>query len=106
MSALEDLNVKLVATFGLKGDDLKNARDALVAGPLPQYLRWLQNQLESHGGEYFADNRLTIADLKVFVVMRGLRARESFARMTGWSRKRDCCHRTGAICLVHRLSRY
>jgi hypothetical protein len=35
-----------------------------------------------------------------------LRARESFARMTGWSRKRDCCHRTGAICLVHRLSRY
>ncbi len=72
MSALEDLNIKLVATFGLKGDDLKNARDALVAGPLPQYLRWLQNQLESHGGEYFADNRLTIADLKVFVVMRGL----------------------------------
>jgi glutathione S-transferase len=72
MSALEDLNIKLGTTFGLKGDDLKNARDALVAGPLPQYLRWLQNQLESHGGEYFSDNRLTIADLKVFVVMRGL----------------------------------
>ena len=72
MGALEDLNIKLVATFGMKGDTLKNAREALVAGALPQYLRWLQNQLESHGGEYFADNRLTIADLKVFVVVRGL----------------------------------
>jgi glutathione S-transferase len=72
MSALEDLNIKLGTTFGLKGDDLKKARDALVAGPLPQYLRWLQKQLESHGDEYFSDNRLTIADLKAFVVMRGL----------------------------------
>ena len=72
MSALEDVNVKLGTTFGLTGDDLKNARNALVAGPLTQYLHWLQNQLESHGGEYFADNRLTIADLKAFVVMRWL----------------------------------
>jgi len=72
MGALEDLNIKLVATFGMKGDDLKNAREALVTGALPLYLRWLQNQLESHGGTYFADKRLTIADLKVFVVMRGL----------------------------------
>lgn len=72
MGALEDLNIKLVATLGMKGDALKNARETLVAGALPQYLRWLQQQLESHGGEYFADNRLTIADLKVFVVVRGL----------------------------------
>ena len=72
MGGLEDLNIKLVATFGMKGDDLKKAREALVAGALPLYLRWLQNQLESHGGKYFADNRLTIADLKVFVVTRGL----------------------------------
>jgi glutathione S-transferase len=56
----------------MKGDALKNARETLVAGALPQYLRWLQHQLESHGGDYFADNRLTIADLKVFVVLRGL----------------------------------
>ncbi len=38
MSALEDVNVKLGTTFGLTGDDLKNARNALVAGPLTQYL--------------------------------------------------------------------
>ncbi len=66
------MNIKLVATLGMNGEALKNARENLVAGALPQYLRWLQHQLESHGGEYFADDRLTIADLKVFVVVRGL----------------------------------
>ena len=35
-------------------------------------LRWLQSQLLAHGGEFFADGRLTIADLKVFVDVRGL----------------------------------
>lgn len=72
MGALEDINIKIGATFGLQGDDLKNARDALVADALPRYLRWLQNQLDSHGGEFFADNRLTIADLKALVVLRWL----------------------------------
>ena len=72
MSALEDVNNKIGATFGLTGDDLKNARSALVAEPLPRYLQWLQKQLESHGGAYFSDNRLTIADLKALVCLRGL----------------------------------
>ena len=74
MSALEDVNIKIGATFGMTGDELKNARTALVAGALPQYLQWLQKQLESHGGEYFADNRLTIADLKALVCLRGLKS--------------------------------
>jgi hypothetical protein len=30
---------------------------------LTTYLAWLQSQLQAHGGLYFADNRLTIADL-------------------------------------------
>lgn len=72
MSALEDLNVKVGATFGMSGDELKNARSALVSDALPRYLRWLETQLESHGGEFFADNRLTVADLKSFVVTRWL----------------------------------
>ncbi len=72
MGALEDINVKLGATFGMTGDALKNAREALVTGTLPRYLRWLQNQLEGHGGEYFADNRLTVADLKALVILRWL----------------------------------
>ena len=72
MGALEDVNVKLGATFGMTGDNLKAARTALVTGPLPTYLQWLQHQLESHGGEFFADRRLTIADLKALVCLRGL----------------------------------
>ena len=72
MGALEDINVKLGATFGKTGDDLKNARDALATDALPRYLRWLQNQLETHGGAFLADNRLTIADLKAFVILRWL----------------------------------
>ena len=70
MGALEDINTKIVATFGMTGDALKHARETLAADVLPRYLRWLQNQLEAHGGEFFADHRLTIADLKVFVMLR------------------------------------
>ncbi len=72
MGALEDINVKVGATFGLTGDDLKSARDALATDALPRYLRWLQHQLESHGGKFLADNRLTIADLKAFVILSWL----------------------------------
>jgi glutathione S-transferase len=72
MGAVEDANSKLVASFGLTGDALKEARTALVNGPITMYLQWLQLQLQAHGGHYFADNRLTIADLKVFTYVRGL----------------------------------
>ncbi|MES2879261.1 MAG: glutathione S-transferase family protein [Pseudomonadota bacterium] len=72
LDAVEDANIKLGTTFGLTGDALKEARTALVNGALPLYLGWLQTQLQAHGGEYFADQRLTIADLKVFVFVRGL----------------------------------
>ena len=70
MGALEDVTVKLGTTFGLSGDELKSAREALAADFLPRYLRWLDRQLEAHGGQFFADQRLTIADLKAFVVLR------------------------------------
>lgn len=72
MGALEDVNNKIGGTYGMSGGELKNARAALVSGPLTQYLQWLQKQLENHGGEYLSDNRLTIADLKAFVCLRGL----------------------------------
>ena len=72
LDVLEDANVKLGTTFGLTGDALKETRTALVEGPLPMVLSWLQAQLQAHGGAFFADSRLTIADLKVFVFVRGL----------------------------------
>lgn len=72
LSGLEDINIKIGTTFGLTGDALKTAREALVSGPLPVYIQWLDSLLQAHGGEYFADQRLTVADLKAFVVLRWL----------------------------------
>jgi prostaglandin-H2 D-isomerase / glutathione transferase len=69
---VEEAGVKIGPTFNMKGDEQKAARLALVNGSMPVYLAWLQRQLLAHGGEYFADNRLTVADLKVFVDVRGL----------------------------------
>jgi glutathione S-transferase len=70
--ALEDVMNKIVATFPLQGDALKTAREALIEGPITQYLQWVDSRLKTQGGEYFADNRLTIADLKVFVWVNSL----------------------------------
>ena len=69
---VEEANVKLGPTFRMTGEEQKTARLALVNGPIPMYLGWLQSQLVARGGQYFADNRLTVADLKVFVDVRGL----------------------------------
>lgn len=72
--ALEDLSHYIVQTFGLKGDDLKAAREKLVEGRLTTFLTGLDGLLARGGGEYFADNRLTMADLKMMVQVRPLRA--------------------------------
>ncbi|MBT9491940.1 MAG: glutathione S-transferase family protein [Paucibacter sp.] len=72
MYVVEEASVKLGPTFRMSGEEQKQARLALVNGSMPVYLRWLQKQLLAHGGEFFADNRLTVADLKVFVDIRGL----------------------------------
>lgn len=72
MGALEDLLHHTVRTFGLEGDELKRAREALVDGWLTVYLRGLDELLVRGGGAYFADHRLTVADLKAFVQTRSL----------------------------------
>ncbi|MCI0401364.1 MAG: glutathione S-transferase [Gammaproteobacteria bacterium] len=75
MDAVEDITHKIAATFTIEKDDEKrSARQALADGPLRFYLERLQTRLEQTGGEYFADNRLTVADLKVFVWIRHLRS--------------------------------
>jgi prostaglandin-H2 D-isomerase / glutathione transferase len=66
MDAVEDVTVKIVATFGLPAAEMKVQREALVAGPITFYLERLQGRLEAHGGRYFAGDRLSVADLKVF----------------------------------------
>lgn len=72
--ALEDVTHQIVRTFGLSGDELEAARKKLVDGWLTIYLRGLDGLLTRGGGRYFADNRLTIADLRAFVQTRSLRS--------------------------------
>jgi glutathione S-transferase len=72
MGAMEDLMHYIVRTFGLEGDELKRAREKLVDGWLSVYLRGLNELLTRGGGDYFADNRMTVADLKVFVQTKSL----------------------------------
>lgn len=72
MYVVEEASVKLGPSFRMTGDAQREARLALVNGSMPVYLAWLQSQLLAHGGEYFADNRLTVADLKVFTDVRTL----------------------------------
>lgn len=72
MGAMEDLMHYIVRTFGLEGDELKRAREKLVDGWLSVYLRGLDELLTRGGGDYFADGRMTMADLKVFVQTKSL----------------------------------
>jgi len=74
LGALEDLSHYIVQTFGLQDEELRLAREKLVDGWLSVYLRGLDQLLARGGGEYFADNGLTVADLKSFVQTRSLRS--------------------------------
>lgn len=72
MEAVEDVINEIVPSMFLPEDEKKQQREALAAGPIPAYLAHLQGRLEAHGGRYFADDRLTMADLKVLFLMRQL----------------------------------
>lgn len=72
LGAVEDLSHHIVRTFGMQGDELRAAREKLVDGWMSVFLRGLNDLLARGGGQYFADNALTIADLKVFVQTRWL----------------------------------
>jgi len=70
--ALEDMTHYIVQTFGLKGEDLQRAREQLVETRLKTFITGFDELLQRGGGEYFANNALTMADLKMFVQISGL----------------------------------
>ncbi|GGX10666.1 glutathione S-transferase [Undibacterium macrobrachii] len=72
MYVVEEAGVKMGPTYRMTGEEQKAARLALVNSSMPVYLAWLEKKLQANGGNYFADNRLTVADLKVFVDVRTL----------------------------------
>jgi len=72
MGAVEDVTNHLGRTMRLQGEEQRRAREDLAGGWLPIFLEGLSEILERGGGEYFADRRLTIADLKVATQTRWL----------------------------------
>lgn len=74
MEAVEDISTRIAQTIGMPEDAKKKAREELAAGHITRYLAQFQARLEAAGGEYFADRRLTVADLKVAMLMRWLRS--------------------------------
>jgi glutathione S-transferase len=75
MDSVEDISTKIGQTMRI--DDAaakKAAREALVAGPLPHYLQQIEARLKAGGGEWFAESRLTVADLKCYYWVRWLKS--------------------------------
>jgi len=75
MGAIEDMSAKILPTMRIQdAAERQAAREALVAGPIPLFLKRLQARLAAQGGRYFVEDRLTVADFKVFVWIRHLKS--------------------------------
>jgi glutathione S-transferase len=74
METVEELTAKLVATFAFKDDEaaFREARRKLGEEVFPFFLERLHTRLIEAGGEYFADDRATVADLSMAVWIRNL----------------------------------
>lgn len=75
MEDVEDLTAKMSPSMFLQDpEEKRRAREALAAGPIPLYLRRLDAMLTERGGQYFAGNRLSVADFRVFLMVRHLQS--------------------------------
>jgi glutathione S-transferase len=74
LDIVEDAVLAFGRTLWLQGDELKSSRADLVDGMYTRCLRLLSKRLEVAGGEYFADRRLTVADLKTYVWIKRLKS--------------------------------
>lgn len=74
MDAVEEIAERVSQTMAIADPEAKQrAREQLVNGAITAYLGYLARRLEAHGGEWFADGRLTMADLRVFMWTGALR---------------------------------
>jgi glutathione S-transferase len=74
MDAIEDMIIMIGNTFALEGEAKKKAREALATGSIAHFLRQFEARLKAGGGEWFVENRLTVADLKCFLLVRWLKS--------------------------------
>lgn len=74
MDATEDAASRIGFTMSLGDAEKKKVRETLAADTLPRHLETFASKLKAGGGEYFIEGRLTVADLKVWQLVRWLRA--------------------------------
>ncbi len=74
LGAVEDATHKYTQTFGLEGDALKAAREALVEGTVRPYLRSFDRVVAETDGPYVCGAQLSVADLKLFAWLRGMQS--------------------------------
>lgn len=72
MDAVEDITTRIGATIRMEGDAKQKSREELAAGSIPRFLQQLEARLKAGGGEWFVENRLTVADLKCYLLTRWL----------------------------------
>ena len=74
MDVIEDLDGQIFTMLPLTDEQKQSHREGLATGALKITLNRLEEYLTKRGGEYLADNRLTVADLKVFEWVRLLQS--------------------------------
>lgn len=74
MDAVEDLSAQIGATMSLSDEDKKVKRQVLATDVIPVFLSGFEKILKSGDGKYFANNRLTVADLRVFDLVQWLKS--------------------------------
>jgi len=67
MDVIEDLDGQVFTQIQLTDEQKQTFREGLAEGAIKTTLVRLEEYLTKRGGEYMVDNRLTVADLKVFV---------------------------------------
>ena len=74
MDAVEDVAVRITATFGMDEQAKKAARGELSEGLIPRYYGRLARVLDERGTGWFAGGKMTVADLKVFLQIRHVKS--------------------------------
>jgi glutathione S-transferase len=74
LEIVEDAVLAFSPTIRMKGEKQKTAREELAGGLFTRVLKTLDQRLAATGGRHFADGRLTMADLKVFLWIRRLKS--------------------------------
>jgi glutathione S-transferase len=74
LEVMEDASHAFSKTLRMQGDELKAARENLTDGMFTRCLKLLDKRLKAAGGQYFADQRFTMADLKVYLWVKRLKS--------------------------------